>query len=109
MGSSSPTLEDVAYCGLYCATCGAVREGRCEGCKAGGGFTGCRVRLCALDRGFTTCAQCQEMESCGKLNNFGSRLYSLISRSRRMDNLREIRDGGVEAFVTRRSRAGQRR
>lgn len=101
MGSSGPTL-DVAYCGLYCAACGASREGRCEGCRAGGGFAGCRVRLCSLERGFTTCAECQEMESCEKLNNFVSRLFATIFRSRRMENLREIRDGGLEAFVARR-------
>ncbi len=105
---SSSLILDVAYCGLYCATCGAAREGRCEGCRAGGGFAGCRVRLCAEERGFVTCAECQEMESCEKLNSFLSRLYTLLTRSRRLDNLREIRDSGLEAFLVKKAEAQRR-
>ena len=91
----------VAYCGLYCPTCGTMRVGRCEGCKTGGGFSGCKVRACAMDRGYTTCAQCGEMESCPKLDNLLSRLYAWVFRTRRMENLREIRDHGLEPFVAR--------
>jgi hypothetical protein len=56
-----------------------------------------------VERAFTTCAERLEMESCPKLNNFVSRLYALIFRSRRMDSPREIRDDGLDVFVARRS------
>ncbi len=47
---------------------------RCEGCMAGGRVIGhcseCKIRLCALDRGFDTCADCSDYESCQELQNF---------------------------------------
>ncbi len=101
---SIATTTTVAYCGLYCPRCGCTRWGECAGCKSGGGFDACGVRLCATDRGFATCAECQEMDSCKKLDNFLGRIYSVVFRTRRMENLREIRTIGLEAFATSRAR-----
>lgn len=103
MDVAKSAANTVAYCGLYCTGCGSARRGKCAGCKSGGGFARCQVRLCAVDRGFATCAECGEMESCKKLNNFVSKVYALVFRSRRLDNLREIRRAGLESFVARRA------
>jgi hypothetical protein len=45
----------------------------CDGCMAGGRVIGhcaeCKIRLCALERGFTTCAECQDY-ACQQLADF---------------------------------------
>ncbi len=98
------TERDVGFCGLLCAQCGAYRKGRCPGCKAGGGFKGCKVRNCAKERGYDTCASCPESESCRKLDNFVSRLFGWFFGTDRMGNLREIREQGLDGFLETRSR-----
>lgn len=41
---------------------------RCRGCLEGGGNPFCKIRKCCLERGYRSCAQCDEVESCEKLN-----------------------------------------
>lgn len=40
---------------------------RCSGCREGGGPPWCKIRTCAQKRGYETCAECTEFESCEKL------------------------------------------
>lgn len=40
---------------------------RCRGCLEGGGNPFCKIRKCCLERGYRSCAQCDEFESCEKL------------------------------------------
>ena len=40
---------------------------RCRGCLEGGGNPFCQIRKCCLERGYRSCAQCDEFESCEKL------------------------------------------
>ena len=40
---------------------------RCRGCLEGGGNPFCKIRKCCLERGYRSCAQCDEVESCEKL------------------------------------------
>ena len=45
---------------------------RCEGCRMDGAKTPfceslCRIRPCAMARGYDTCGECPEMETCGRL------------------------------------------
>jgi len=40
---------------------------RCGGCRQGGGNPFCKIRKCAQKRGYETCAECAEFESCEKL------------------------------------------
>ena len=44
--------------------------GECPGCIAGGGDPSCAVRECCRQRGYTTCADCAEMEKCAKLRRY---------------------------------------
>ncbi len=97
----------VAVCGLFCGNCGKLQRGRCKGCTVQAGLKGCRVRACALERGFTTCAECEEMETCKVLNNFISKVFGFIFRSDKMGGLRMIRDEGMEAFIQYKTAEGR--
>jgi hypothetical protein len=68
---------------------------------------GCRVRACAFERGFATCAECEEMETCRILNNFISKVFSFIFRSDKMVSLRMIRDEGMEKFIAFKTAQGK--
>ncbi|MBD3286167.1 DUF3795 domain-containing protein [candidate division WOR-3 bacterium] len=44
----------------------------CEGCKTNSGIQisycgSCEIRACAIEKRYSTCAQCREMEGCEKL------------------------------------------
>lgn len=44
--------------------------GECPACIAGGGNPNCAVRECCKQKGYTICADCTDMETCGKLKRF---------------------------------------
>jgi len=44
--------------------------GDCPGCLQGGGDPDCKVRACAKQRGYRTCAECNEAETCEKLTPY---------------------------------------
>ncbi len=44
--------------------------GECLACVDGGGDPGCVVRQCCKPKGYTTCAECNELESCEKLQRY---------------------------------------
>ena len=41
--------------------------GACPGCLQGGGDPNCKVRSCAKQKGYRTCAECSEAETCENL------------------------------------------
>ena len=101
----------VAYCGLVCGNCGAYRRKRCKGCKMGGGFHACPVRRCCQEKSLAVCAGCHEhsrYEDCKRLNNFISKIFSLIFRTNRPGNLREIDQVGLENFANQRIQSGMK-
>jgi hypothetical protein len=97
----------VAVCGLFCGNCGNFKRGKCKGCAEQAWFKRCRVRPCAFERGFATCAECEEMESCKTLDNFISKIFGLIFRSDKMASLRMIRDEGMEKFIAFKTEQGK--
>jgi hypothetical protein len=44
---------------------------RCPGCLNGGGSPDCPIRLCAKEKGFSSCSQCADLRSCSKFNWLG--------------------------------------
>lgn len=44
--------------------------GSCPGCLNGGGDPDCKVRSCARQAGYATCAECSENQNCEKLAPF---------------------------------------
>lgn len=98
----------VAYCGLFCGGCGSYTRGRCKGCKDGGGFSSCKVRICSIDREYRSCAECEEVLDCKKLNNFISKVMAFIFRSDRKGNLQGIKEMGIERWAEERSASGKK-
>ena len=89
-----------AYCGLVCGDCGMYRKGRCGGCDSGNAMMkNCKVKACAIEKNFKTCAECSEYENlsdCKKLNNFVSKVFGFVFRTDRIGNLERIREGGKD-------------
>jgi len=94
----------VAYCGLICSDCGAFKKLKCQGCHSDKPiFKNCPVKKCAMDKNYSTCAECGEFEDlkqCRKLNNFVSKLMGFVFRTDRIGNLKRIREIGLETFKT---------
>ena len=92
----------IAYCGLVCSDCGAFKKQKCQGCHSEKPmFKNCPVKKCAIEKSYSTCADCEEFEDlkqCKKLNNFISKIMGLIFRSDRIGNLYQIRENGLDAF-----------
>jgi len=86
----------VAYCGLVCSDCGAYKKNKCKGCHSEKPMNiGCKVKPCAIERGYSTCAECSDfadLRDCKKLNNFISKIFAFIFRSDRIGNLYRIRE-----------------
>lgn len=90
----------VAYCGIYCGGCGGYKKGRCKGCKDGGGFKSCPVRICCQERNYETCAECDQLLGCKKLDNFIASLFSFIFRQLpRIEKIKRIKEIGIEAYI----------
>jgi hypothetical protein len=58
----------------YSAPNMTVADVTCDGCLAGarhGGYcSACPIRACAVEKSFTTCAECDQYASCEKLEGF---------------------------------------
>jgi hypothetical protein len=47
--------------------------GECPNCITGGGDPECKIRPCAKAKGYTTCAECAEIETCQHLEQWRKR------------------------------------
>ncbi len=71
------SLREIGCCGAYCRTCRALREQACKGCKLGYD-TGerdidrarCRIKVCCVTKGHTSCADCPDLSGCPTLAEF---------------------------------------
>lgn len=102
-GTQTDTQDVIlAYCGLVCSNCGMYRKGKCLGCHSDKPMNrNCRMKACAMARGYTTCAECKDfrnLQECKKLYNLVSRLMGLIFRTDRIGNLNRIRQVGLDEF-----------
>ena len=55
----------------------------CPGCKAGGGYPECQIRICARERGLEQCAQCADFP-CEHIEALAAVYPTLIADNRRM-------------------------
>jgi hypothetical protein len=88
----------VAYCGLYCGACGSYLRGRCPGCHENAKAGWCKVRTCCIDRGFTSCAECDafaDPKACRKFNNVVSKTIGFLLRSDRAACIMQIKTQGL--------------
>ncbi len=94
-------LNYVACCGVVCGKCGALRRGRCQGCRVEPMFARCPVRACSLEKGVASCAECDEgYEDCKLLNSLIATIIRLLLRRDRRKNLAAIKQVGIDRFVT---------
>jgi len=112
-----------AVCGLYCGKCDSYlashgdrelqrriaekvsettdkevkpEEIKCEGCWGPLGIhwsPDCKMRSCAVEKGYRFCFQCEEYP-CGRLVMFKDKHYPYV-----LDNLNRMRQIGVDAWL----------
>ena len=110
MNTAVSNPDMVAYCGLYCAACGAFRKGRCPGCQKNAKASWCGVRKCCLAAGRRSCADCADFVNpgqCRKFNNLIAKIFGLIFRSDRAACIRQIRELGIEGHAAKMAEAGR--
>ncbi|MBE9513069.1 MAG: DUF3795 domain-containing protein [Chloroflexi bacterium] len=74
---------------------GALVKLRCKSCKAGGGPPFCKIRSCCLKKGINGCWQCDEFETCVKLD-----FLKPNHEDAHIKNLRILKKKGVDAFLS---------
>lgn len=97
-----PDLNLVAYCGLYCGTCPSYKKGKCLGCHTNEKASWCKIRSCNIQKGISSCAECDEytkVNDCKKFNNFFSRAIGLVLNSDRRKGILYIKSQGRQAFA----------
>ena len=74
---------------------GGMIKLRCKSaCRGGGGNPFCSIRKCCQKKEITGCWQCDEFETCGKLD-----FLKPIHGDAHIKNLRTIKKAGVNAFL----------
>jgi hypothetical protein len=88
----------VAYCGLYCGSCGAYLKEQCPGCHKNEKASWCKIRKCNTEKQYASCADCKqytEPNDCRMFNNFMSKVFALLFGSDRAACIAQIREMGV--------------
>lgn len=74
---------------------GAMVRLRCKkACRNGGGNPVCKIRLCCQKKGITGCWECEELETCGKMD-----FLKPIHGDANIKNLRKIKKTGIKYFL----------
>ena len=95
----------IGACGIDCGLCpryNTKAASRCPGCAAPGflelGGQWCKMTRCAVrDRGYETCAECDEFP-CYRFAGWDE-ADSFVSHLKSLDNLRAIRESGLQQFL----------
>jgi len=95
----------IGACGIDCGLCpryNTKAASRCPGCAAPGflemGGQWCKMTRCAVrDRGYETCAECDEFP-CYRFAGWDE-ADSFVSHLKSVDNLRAIRESGMQQFL----------
>ena len=85
----------IAYCGLYCGACKKYLREKCLGCHENIKAGWCKVRTCCIENSYISCADCRivdDLKDCKKINNFISKVFSLVFRSDRLACLARIKE-----------------
>lgn len=106
--------QSIAYCGLYCKKCPALKSGKCDGCrilsaKSATLYKKCRVKPCCEENGFFTCADCtiySTTKVCKKYNPLLIKIVSWIEssdRSRAIEMIKSEGRAGLASFMEKRN------
>jgi len=102
MNEISVKSELVSYCGLYCGSCSKYKKGKCHGCAENKKATWCKIRLCCIEKGINSCAECGEfnhVKDCKKFDNFVAKMFEFVFKSDRKAGIKMIKDAGYEEFA----------
>ncbi|MBN1927124.1 MAG: DUF3795 domain-containing protein [Prolixibacteraceae bacterium] len=93
--------KEISKCGLYCNNCGKFKSGKCPGCEKNVKATWCKTRICCIENGYSSCADCTmtNPRECKKFSNFITDVFSTIFRSDRPASIEYIKKHGSEAFI----------
>ena len=99
------SIEEVGCCGAYCGTCKVIKEGLCLGCKIGYS-TGardiskakCKIKVCCIQRGYNSCADCSEYVSCDNIQGFFAKNGYKYKKYKQA--LEYIKKNGYEKFIS---------
>lgn len=68
---------NIGCCGAYCKTCPEFQKGACQGCKLGYARgkrdlkkARCKMKVCCMGKGLSTCADCEQYATCDMLQAF---------------------------------------
>lgn len=91
----------IAYCGLYCGSCGSYLKGKCPGCSENTKASWCKIRECCSENHFMSCADCNitELSECRKYNNFFSKVIGFVLNSDRSACIARIKEIGYDDFA----------
>ena len=97
------SMELLGCCGAYCKTCKVYVQNLCKGCKVGYvngerdiSKAKCKMKVCCVKRGLTSCADCKDFESCETLMAFFG--HDGYKYKKYHEALVFIRTHGYEAF-----------
>ena len=94
----------IAYCGLYCGTCGMFRQGLCPACKKNARADWCPVRACCREHGYASCADCRlvaDVSKCRDYNSTGTRLMGRLLQADRREGIACLCREGYAAYARR--------
>ena len=75
---------------------GGMVKFRCKrACRGGGGPPHCKIRKCCTKKGIDGCWQCDEYESCDKLD-----IHNISHGDAHTKNLRKLKKKGVDEFIS---------
>ena len=75
---------------------GAMVRLRCnKACRDGGGNPSCKARICCQKRNLRGCWECDEFETCSKLD-----FLKPIHSDANLKNLRKLKKQGINSFLT---------
>ena len=83
------------YPECYQALGGMVRIRCKKACRDGGGNPFCKIRLCAREKGYAGCWECETTGSCKKLS-----FLAKYHDDAYLKNLGMIKKGGLDKFLT---------
>ena len=98
------TKQDIGCCGAVCGTCKPFATGNCRGCKIGYDDgtrdlkkAKCRIKVCCIGKGFTTCADCGNRGICEIIGDWHGRKGYKYGKYRQAIDF--IAGNGYEKFI----------
>jgi hypothetical protein len=94
----APTLHGIENYNDFINMLSTLTELGCEvGCRDGGGTPECEIKICCLDKGFETCAECDKFQICPELAGVPMIQCGVVSY---VKELERIRDVGLEKWLS---------